>query len=74
MLVEGSGAMPFSKKTSDTSTMSIILAGLTGLMLSSMGMFLGIILPMLPYVFWVSGVAWWLISFVEAVIAAPIWR
>ncbi len=72
MLVEGSGAMPFSKKTSDTSTMSIILAGLTGLMLS-MGMFLGIILPMLPYVFWVSGVAWWLISFVEAVIAAPIW-
>jgi len=71
MLVEGSGAL-FNKKLEDTSTLSIILAALSGIMLS-MGMFLGIILPMLPYVFWVSGVAWWLISFVEAVIAAPIW-
>ncbi|MFZ6639510.1 DotA/TraY family protein [Undibacterium sp. TC4M20W] len=71
MLVEGSGAF-LNKKLEETSTLSIILAALSGLMLS-MGMFLGIILPMLPYVFWVSGVAWWLISFVEAVIAAPIW-
>ncbi|MBC3910785.1 DotA/TraY family protein [Undibacterium umbellatum] len=72
MLVEGSGALPSKDKSADTSTFSIILAALTGLMLS-LGMFLGIILPMLPYVFWVAGVAWWLISFVEAVIAAPIW-
>ena len=52
--------------------MSMILAAAVGAMLS-MGMFLGIILPMMPYVFWITGVAWWLISFVEAVIAAPIW-
>ncbi|BBB63337.1 membrane protein [Undibacterium sp. KW1] len=72
MLVQGSGALPSGEKSGNATTMSIILAALTGIMLS-MGMFLGIILPMLPYVFWVSGVAWWLISFVEAVIAAPIW-
>ncbi|MFZ6776752.1 DotA/TraY family protein [Undibacterium sp. Ji83W] len=72
MLVQGSGALPFGEKSGNATTMSIILAALTGIMLS-MGMFLGIILPMLPYVFWISGVAWWLISFVEAVIAAPIW-
>lgn len=73
MLVYGAGALTTNKQDkSDDPTMSIILSAVVGAMLS-MGMFLGIILPMMPYVFWVTGVAWWLISFVEAVVAAPIW-
>ncbi|MFZ3003680.1 MAG: DotA/TraY family protein [Undibacterium umbellatum] len=80
MLVGGASALSASSKdekgnkSSDSGegTMALILAAAVGALLS-MGMFLGIILPMMPYVFWVTGVAWWLISFVEAVIAAPIW-
>lgn len=80
MLVGGASALSASSrdekggKSADggDSVMSMVLAAAVGAMLS-MGMFLGIILPMMPYVFWVTGVAWWLISFVEAVIAAPIW-
>ena len=54
------------------SVMSMVLAAAWPGAMLSMGMFLGIILPMMPYVFWITGVASWLISFVEAVIAAPI--
>lgn len=80
MLVGGASALSASSrddkgsKSADggDSVMSMVLAAAVGAMLS-MGMFLGIILPMMPYVFWITGVAWWLISFVEAVIAAPIW-
>lgn len=80
MLVGGASALSAGSKddkgnkSSDggDSAMSLILAAAVGSMLS-MGMFLAIILPMMPYIFWVTGVAWWLISFVEAVIAAPIW-
>lgn len=80
ILVSGASALKSSAQGSSSgkasdggdSVMSMILAAAVGAMLS-MGMFLGIILPMMPYVFWITGVAWWLISFVEAVIAAPIW-
>jgi conjugal transfer/type IV secretion protein DotA/TraY len=61
-----------SGKKEGSQTIATIVSLVVMLMLT-MGIFLSIVLPMVPYIQWVGGVVEWFISFVTAVIATPLW-
>ncbi|RFD18890.1 hypothetical protein DY926_14125 [Komagataeibacter melaceti] len=54
-----------------SSLLTPIFAG--AFMLLVPGITLAYILPMTPYLYWIAGVAGWLILVIEAVIAVPLW-
>lgn len=45
----------------------------TLLSLAVIGVFLAYIIPAMPYVIWIAGVAGWVLMMVQAVVAAPLW-
>ena len=63
-----------SKFTNALSTLNPGEVGVTALFaIFALGMFLAIVLPMIPYVLWALGVFSWMVSCVIAITATPIW-
>jgi conjugal transfer/type IV secretion protein DotA/TraY len=53
-------------------TVAMVLAGFVLALLGS-GVTLAYVLPMLPFIFWISAVAMWMLMVMEAIIGAPLW-
>ena len=63
-----------SKFTNALSTLNPGEVGVTALFaIFALGMFLAIVLPMIPYVLWTLGIFSWMVSCVIAITATPIW-
>ncbi|ASC07333.1 DotA/TraY family protein [Acetobacter pasteurianus] len=50
-----------------------IMAGCMAMLMLMPGLTIAFVLPMVPYVMWIAGIASWLILVCEAVVAAPLW-